>query len=148
MTVSPIRLQGWRGPGCGDGCLPRSHDPESHERFGYRRGQEDLRPRVVRTGPLVVDLNTRAVVVAGSQIVPPDAEWAMLAHLAEHLDAFCTTADLIAAMGGRSDLAAERNRVNVTVHRLKGHLGPAGHLIESGRKGRSGRRLAYVEPTP
>lgn len=149
MTVSPLRAEGWRGPGCGADCLPRSHDPISHERYGYERAWSDRSPRIVKTGPLAMDLHARTVAVGDKAVVVSRLEWALLAYLAEHLDAFCPLSDLTALIvDGRERVQADDARLRNIKHRLRRRLGPdAARLIVGGRPYTPGVRLVYVEPT-
>lgn len=163
MTAAPLALIGWRGPGCGPDCLPRSHDPAAHERYGYEQAMAEQRASIVRTGPLTIDLgDSGRVWVEGVEIALTDREWHVLAHLARNLGRFCPNDEVIAAVWG-PEYVSETRRVrpdgysvrtdhqilNVTIHRLRPKLGTARALISRGTPGNRnpGRRLERVEPT-
>lgn len=147
MTAAPIAPAGWRGPGCGTDCWPRSHDPIAHERYGYDTALAELRSRIVRTGPLTVDLRALTVLVDGAPVIVPSRELQVLAYLAERVGFPCRLADLARAVYGL-DGRSERNAARGQVVRLRGRLGDAGRLITSGRSnGAPSRRLERLEPT-
>lgn len=147
MSVTPIRLTGWKGPGCGPDCLPRSHDPEAHERYGYDRALAEIRGAVIRTGNLVVDLSAATVHVDGVQVDPSDREWHVLEYLAARFGRPCRVADIAQAIYGDASVH-ERKSVNQICYKLRRRLDTAGRLITSGRyEGGPMRRLERVEVT-
>lgn len=161
MSVSHI----WRLAGCGTTCQPRGHDPLAHEVYGLRLGVLAYAPaaRAVRTGPLVVDLDTPLrVTVDGQSVDLTEREWSILAYLASHVGTLVRSEEVIAAVWGpeyvtpdvrytRAD-GSDASRVdhhllNVNIHRLRQKLGPAASLLVSSRNREPRRCLAQVEPT-
>lgn len=152
----------WRLPGCGPACWPRSHDPLCHEQYGRQQEQaQPAAPSVIRTGPLVVDLDAKTAAVDGQPVRPSGREWGILAYLAEHAGRFRTNDEIIAAVWGAEWVTGRRvaqaaggtyrvdhRLVSVNVHRLRAKLGAAESLIVSvSHQGRSGRRLEMETPS-
>lgn len=56
----PYRPSAWSSPGCAVTCAERRHDPVAHERWAYAlallHASIRERPVIVRTGPLVINL--------------------------------------------------------------------------------------------
>lgn len=150
MSVTPLRLNGWRGAGCGDQCLPRSHDPISHERYGYATAMAELRHVIVRTGSLTVNLSTRKVYVNDASVFLPGRELDVLIYLAERLGSFCSSEEIGIAIWGKQwtrPLAMTNVRANVSRLRRRS-LGSVSSLISSRRVGaQAAYRLENVEPT-
>lgn len=137
MTVTSISR--WRLPGCDSECSPRSHNPLSHELYGYQRALAESPLRIVRTGPLVVDLNARTVAVDGAVVLVVGREWALLAYLAERIGRWCPMDEIVAevwgpawvsgAPYGKGCLAEGPNALRTTMARLRTRLGAAGRLL-------------------
>lgn len=135
----------WHRPGCGQGCSPRWHDPEAHEQHGAYLERERQKSQVVRTGPLVIDLERAVVTVGGREVVLGRSEWAILAHLAAQPGRFCPTAEVERAVWAGGHVSG--NTVRTTATRLRARLGPeARRLIVAGTQSRGGLRLLLVEP--
>ncbi len=148
MSVTPLRLNGWRGPACDSACLPLAHNPEAHERYGYASAIASLAERTVATGCLTVDLKRRDVRVNGEIISLPSREWELLAFFARRVGMPCTNDTICTAIWGVADKASLR-AMTMTLYRLRGRLGPARALITTYAAGpRTWRRLEYVEATP
>jgi DNA-binding response OmpR family regulator len=151
-------------PGCGPDCAPRGHDPLAHEAYGLLLGRlSALGPptRVVRTGPLAIDLDARSVTVQGHAVSLSLREWALLAHLAEHLGRWCDPAGLILAVFGPAWAETDRlyilpsgrpyptnqHALNVLRHRLRKKLGASVRGLLVTNPGRyAGCRLERREP--
>lgn len=154
----------WQLPGCGDGCAPKRHDPRVHELYGLRLGLLTLRVppvRIVRTGPLVVDLAAGNALVRVTRVHLSPREWGLLAYLAERPGRWCLSTEIIASVWGPEYVTGRRRQnslgqwtradthlVNVVTCRLRARLGEAGRLI-SVQLGPDGpaRRLIVEEPT-
>lgn len=143
MSVAPIQ---WRTPGCGVDCRPGRHDPVAHEAAGFRLAllvcAPVALPKVVKTGPLVVDLAAERVTVDGVEVQPATLEWRVLAHLAEWAGQVCAYDEMLVAIWGEGylnprDRYVSLNRayrrdyhlVRQCLVRLRKRLGAAGRLI-------------------
>lgn len=147
MNVSLI--DAWRRPGCASTCVPRSHDPAAHEGHGFALAlltQRVAPVRIVRTGPLVIDLVGARVTVDGRLVRLSGREWSILAHLATRVGRFCPTSEIMADVYGPGYGMRD---LDVTLNRLRAKLAPYGQMIVtvSRHGGRSGRRLEQVDPT-
>lgn len=85
MTSALAEWTDWRRDGCGERCVQRWHDLAAHERYGYRQGVASMTPRIVRTGPLVVDLDGMTVTVDGVPAALTDTEFRLLAFYASRI---------------------------------------------------------------
>ena len=119
--------------------------------------------RVVRTGPLAIDIDRRRVAVNGEVVATTAREEDYLVYLAERLGRWCPNTDVAAAVWGRSGgrrvrtLRKDGGRryldtgmVRTFRNRLQRKLGPAGRLIATrlgSSNGGSESRLADEEPT-
>ena len=143
--MSVARIDSWRQPGCGDRCWPRAHSPEDHEAYGYWLGREAARPRIVQTGRLRIDRDTKSVDVGGAEIVLFSREWGILDYLAGHIGEPCRNADMMAEVwGGEYRPKRDNHLIRVTVSRLRARLGVAASLIET--RPQFGYRLKRVPP--
>lgn len=149
--MSVIALQDWRRPGCGPDCWPRRHDPESHEAYGYRQALEYPPIRLVRTGPLTIDLRSQQVWVSGVPLsfVWGSGEgapslWRLLEIVALHVGCVVTQDMLTQHVMGVARDGASDHAIRVYTSRLRKQLGTAGALITTiyGR----GLRLEQREP--
>lgn len=143
MSVSQITS--WVLPGCGATCRPRQHDPMAHEATGFRLGilvTSRPGPRVVRTGPLVIDLDARGVTVDGEAVFLSGREWGLLSYLAEPIGRPRPYDDILRAMWGESWVTGRRRQradgsydrtdwqlVRIVASRLRAKLGVAGALV-------------------
>lgn len=142
MTVSPIR---WQLPGCGDRCRRRSHDPEAHEEYGYRRAPADRQTTIVRTGTLIVDLHRGTIHVDGVEVHVSGREWEVLAYLAERVGRNCPSREIAKAIWGGLLPVRDEQNINTVINRLRQRLGAAAVLIRTPHHGL--RRLDLVDPT-
>lgn len=161
--VTVTLLRDWKLPGCGVECYPRNHDPRAHELHGFLLATLTPPVRVVRTGGLTIDLETRRVMVDGKPIVTTPLEEVYLAYLAERLGRWCPARDVLRAVWGASSeyrvralkkgggyRYADTGMVTTFRNRLRKKLGPAARLIETMRTphdGGSRSRLIDEEPT-
>jgi DNA-binding response OmpR family regulator len=159
--VSVVSIDSWRLTGCSDDCTPRSHSPHAHEAYGLLLAMRTPPTRVIRTGPLVVDLDARTAYVAGAETHLSDREWGVLAHLASRVGRWCLADDIVRDVWGPEWLTgrsvqrlvgrayrSDRHLVTTARARLRARLGAAAHLIETKRWGNTsepGCRLALVE---
>lgn len=147
----------WRRDGCSTACHPRGHDPVAHESHGYWLGNREgyavavaeLTPRVVRTGPLAVDLRARTVTVDGRDVALSPLEWGVLAYLAQKVGQHCEHDEIIAAVWGADAVDPARvwkrdtgylarldhRLLIVTVSRLREKLGDARTLLALSHSG-------------
>lgn len=149
MSITPI--DAWRLDGCGPACFPRSHDPIAHEAYGFARGRQETVQRIVRTGPLVVDLDARSVTVDGAEVRLSGREWGVLAYLAERVGRWCKMTDIVrdvwgpeyvrAMPYGQGTTRGDHHMLRILLGRLRVKLGPAARLLSSGRSGWPRRRL-------
>jgi DNA-binding response OmpR family regulator len=109
-------------------------------RDGWREATEALapEPRVVTTGPLVVDLAGACVTVGGQQVTLSRTEWVMLRALARYCGALVERGVLVervwpggqGGVAGSDHLLARRHRVLYTrMNGLRAKLGLARRLI-------------------
>lgn len=160
--MSVAALRDWRLPGCGDECYPRNHDPRAHELWGLLLATLTPPTRVIRTGTLTFDLDTRRATVNGVVVALGPNQEGYLAHLAERIGQWCRNADVLAAVWGLSSehrIRALRQdgyhrypdtaMVNTCRNRLRQKLGVAGRLIEvrSSPQVGSASRLVREEPS-
>lgn len=156
MSSASISVE--RLPGCSDQCMMRSHDPLAHEAYGYLRAQYESPERIIRTGPLVVDMIHRTVTVEGQEVLVSRREWGILAYLAVRIGRWCDHDDVVAAVWGKEWVTektysykgyrATYGLLASATHRLKLRLGPAGYLISTTRhRHQSTRRLEMEPPT-
>lgn len=143
MSVAMIDAS--RRPGCSAGCTPRWHDLSGHERYGAEQERARARRRIVRTGPLVVNLDTEAVYVGGEQIRISPRERQLLGYLAERVGEWCLSRVIRRAVWGSDDYA--HSLIYTTICRLRARLGPAADMVENDiRSGAEGRyRLRDLE---
>lgn len=146
--ISQIR-HAWRLPGCGDRCRRDAHNPFDHEFYGRLLEREGQRHRVVRTGPLVVDLDRCTATVHGRGVALTPREWELLAYYAERPGRWCTAAEIVAEIWTFAAAAT----ATTARWRLRQRLGEAASLIETqqadAQRGHSPRtRLAMVEVVP
>lgn len=166
MTVSPLDFStSWILPGCGVACVPRRHDPVTHELHGFRLAlmAQTVKPtRIVRTGPLVVDLVGRHVAVRGVVVPLTGREWGLLSFLAVRAGRFCANDEIVADVWGPEYVTGEVRRsksgrmtrvdhrvLTTNLSRLREKLGPAGPLIVTVYgtvAGQGGKRLELVAP--
>lgn len=160
MSAEPRDIAGWRTAGCGVRCSERGHDPLALVAYGFLLGNLANRPRAVRTGPLVVDLDACRAIVNGDDIRLTDREWSVLAYLAGHVGQHCANDDILAAAWGPEWVTGQRDRrgdrtdhhyLRVVLCRLRTKLGPAAQLISTARSVSNssrphGYRLARVVP--
>jgi DNA-binding response OmpR family regulator len=154
VSVQPIPrprslADDWRLPGCDGRCWPRSHNPEAHAQYGRLLEREAVRQRVVRTGPLVIDLETQLVTVNSVEILLSGHEWDILSYLAARPGRWCASYDILIERWGPGYDGATR-LIAVTYCRLRKKLGPAAaRLIETHPEWRlPRRRLTIEEPSP
>lgn len=102
---------------------------------------------LVLTGPLVVDIPRKIVVVEGEEVALSDREWDLLVYLAEHAGSWCSLKDIGQAAWGSEWLLGDGARIRMAVTRLRSRLGPAQSLIETHSRNRGLRRLCLEEPT-
>lgn len=158
MNVSLI--DGWRTPGCGIACRPQWHDPHRHETYGLLLAVLTPPTRIVRTGPLTVDLDTQRVEVEGVEIHLSRREWGLLAYLAENIGRWCRNEDVLRSSWGETWVnprmavtsgkryRADTHLVNVARFRLRAKLGPAAARLISSKTGSPGCRLELVPAAP
>lgn len=136
----PIQARFTRIPGCGPACgAIYGHDPVAHEAYGRRQAEIEAQPKrtgIVRTGPLVVDLDSRRVLVGGTEIRLTPTEEAILTVLAGRVGAACTVVEIVSQVWGAGQLGLEqadsKARWHITrVHmaRLRAKLGEARGLV-------------------
>lgn len=135
MTVAMLSRDWWRLPGCGDGCRPHSHDPYDHELHGRRLERMDRQRRVVRTGPLEVDLDRCTATVHGQEVMLTPREWELLAFYAERAGRWCSVDEVIGSIW----VFGAATTVNTVRWRLRTSLAAAGALLEA-QAGRGARR--------
>lgn len=150
-TRTLARGEAWQRTGCDERCrlvraiqpgrlgwtMIESHDPEAHEAHAaWRSGQftpSAAEGPVVRTGPLVIDLDRIEVTVDGQPCGLSPIELRIMVALAGRAGAVVFYPDLIAQAWGPSYLVGPWQDVVhiVRVHlaRLRGRLGRAGTLI-------------------
>jgi len=149
----------WKMPGCSDRCvrepvvvlggrMERSvreyHDPVAHERHGASMEAGKLRnrhrpERIVRTGPLIVDLDRQYATCAGEPLSffytgvggqrHQKRAWEMLEILAERCGATVSYRDIIGHVLNDEDSAGTRHNMRVILSRLRATLGPAARLL-------------------
>lgn len=130
LNVSDIGS--WKRPGCARTCVPRGHDLEAHEGYGFHLGLLAARVEPVRrveTGPLVVDLERIEVTVNGKPVHLTPTEMRLLMALAERAGRTVPYADLLAVLGPGFEDNTHPLRVNVV--RLRARLGRAADLLET-----------------
>lgn len=161
MTVELIAISDWRLPGCGIDCAPRRHDPHAHELYGFLLAVRTPPARVVRTGPLMIDLQTdRRVTIAGNVVDLTARQWSVLVFLAERIGRRCGSDEITAAVWGPEWVRpktlqcpggqvyrGDHRVLSTTMGRLRDRLGVARSLITSGGAWDSSYRLERVEPT-
>ena len=143
------RVEGdWRTVGCGPACRRGRCDGPTHEQYGraVERGYalvRQARPRgVVRTGPIEVDYDRRAVRVDGQDVGATPTEFLVLAVLALELGRCVLYEDLIVDVwglysstprveAGKLNGTDETHMLSVAMARLRARLGTAGRLIET-----------------
>ena len=158
MAVSEIQpvatTSAERLPGCDSRCivvlafLPgiagrseiRLHDARSHEAHGAATAVET---RVIRTGPLVVDLGASRVYVSGQEIRLTAQEWSLLAALARRPGAIRTHDELLQEAWG-AEYLGEQHVLRTTINRLRRRIGGASLLIVNRTK--AGYLLALAPP--
>lgn len=131
MNVSLI--DAWRRHGCASTCVPRRHDLDAHEGWGFRLAllaQRTEPARVVETGPLVVDLEIPRVAVGGRAVHLTATEVRMLLVLARRPGRMVSCAEILTATWG-PEYVGEDHLLRVNVARLRVALGPAGDLIRT-----------------
>lgn len=116
--MSVHRISDWRLAGCGDACIPRSHDPQDHEAYGYRMAQERPTQTYFEIGGLAIDTSSATVIRYGDVLPLTAREWQLLAYLLDHADQWCKADDVAASIWG--DAAATAFRV--VLSRLRGKL--------------------------
>ncbi len=143
----------WRLPSCGPLCQPRRHDPAAHDLWGLRLVAFSPPATVVRTGPLVVDMEAERVTVHGEEVRLTRRERAVLEYLAARVGQWCRAEDILADVWPEEWVAgcASPYLVYINVNRLRGRLGDAAALIATDPAGRgvsrgARRRLERVEP--
>jgi DNA-binding response OmpR family regulator len=152
--VSVSRVDAWRKPGCGLLCRPPSHDYVPHEAFGRllereerARARTPQQRHIIRTGPMIVDLELKTVTVNGQPVSLTLREWELLAYYAQRRGGWCSGRDIVEAIWGEGHTRVAA----ISRLRLRRQLGAAGHLIETQRAGGRGyqwTRLKLTEPTP
>lgn len=149
MTAELILLAGnehrWILPTCAPDCAPQNHNPHHHEAVGERRALSGLRPAVVKTGPLVVDMIAEQATVNGEVISLSRREWAMLAYYAANIGRPCTHEDTLAAAWGPEWRRDDTHIVRTNMLRLRKKLGIAAPLLDNGMPG--SYCLRYEEPS-
>lgn len=160
MNANISDIAAWRRPGCGDLCTPRWHSPVQHEAHGMALAllAQRVEPvRVVRTGPLVIDLAAATVTVDGEPVRLSGREWALLACLAVRAGQHVSNDDIVRHVMGdgyltselRNGSRAEHHIVNINICRLRRKLGAAASLVTTvSFNGFAGRRLELVETRP
>jgi two-component system phosphate regulon response regulator PhoB len=152
----------WRLPGCGVDCAPRRHSATAHEAHGFHLALMAQRaaPRtMVRTGPMVVDLEGCRVTVHGETVALTPREWGIVAFLASRAGQLCANDDIVLDVWGREYLnpryyigqnghqwRADHHLINTNLARIRAKLGDAGALIVT--VAGIGRRLELVETVP
>lgn len=151
---------GWRRPVCSDACT-RSRvlvadgnwrgwrTIEAHDHTTYERGLEHMlwlltaalidRPsaaaQVVRTGPLVVDLLSTEVLVAGRAIHLSESERRLVLVLAWRAGIIVTRRSAAIALwpdlAGLTLSVADWHRLRMVTVRLRARLGAAAYLVET-----------------
>lgn len=146
----PVRLRGFaRTVGCGVACSDTTgHDAQAHERYGAEQALAAQAQRVVRTGPLVIDMAARTVEVNGEPKKVAKRDWALLSCLASRAGQLVPYTQVVAGVWG-ADWALSGvdslNNLRSLTNRLRARLGPAGAgMIESRTK--QGLLLRVVEP--
>ena len=154
----------WVRPGCGERCVPRRHDPDAHEAHGFHLAlmAQRVEPvRIVKTGPLVVDLENARTTVHGMTVALSGRERSFLDYLARRAGQACLKDNIVRNVWGMEYInpfrsatggwRTDHHLIHVTACRVRRKLGDAGALIVS-VKGSSGvpgaLRLEMVEVTP
>lgn len=131
--MSVAQINSWRLAGCGDGCIPRRHDPLDHERYGhesgYARAVEDMRPRVVEVGCLSIDLISKVVTVDDERVPLTPTEYRIMACLAGSVGRRLPLGEIAQSVLGRSDGRDDAHNIRVNMARMREKLGPAAGLI-------------------
>jgi DNA-binding winged helix-turn-helix (wHTH) protein len=122
-------LQEWRLPGCGGRCVPRWHDPQAHEAYGVLLALRVMAPRVVRSGPLAVDLDTGVATVDGRDIHLTPTERGILLVLAQAGGRVVAMPDTVTAVWGAEYVPSGRHLMSVNLARLRRRLGRAAGLL-------------------
>lgn len=136
----------WRLDGCSDDCREGSHAPDSHELWGRFQALAELRAGaqatgVVTTGPLLVDLGARSVMLGGELLVLTKTEYEVLAYLAARIGKAVSSYALVTAIWGESVARLQSVSVpgtrrtygsaRMALLRLRLKLGPAASLIHT-----------------
>lgn len=146
----PVRLRGFvRTLGCGTACSDQTgHDAPTHERYGAEQAMAAQAQRVVRTGPLVIDLAACTVEVNGDPKHVSEREWGLLACLARRPGQLVSHQQVLAEVWGDAWALSDTgylNNVRSQLNRLRARLGPDGaSMIESRMS--QGLLLHVVEP--
>lgn len=125
--------------GCGRWCSALSgHDAVAHERYGRRVGLSEALGRptgVIRTGPLVIDLEAGDVTLGERRLWLTPIEWRIFARLASSVGQICPQAEVVQAVWPDQHQdwwersGAHSLRVNLA--RLRKKLGVAAPLLET-----------------
>jgi DNA-binding response OmpR family regulator len=141
-----------RGAGCSVACSGfLGHDPSAHAGYGIflalRLGTSwpsPAVPRIVRTGPLVVDRRMYSAFVDGQRVSLSPRESDLLVYLAARIGELCRHDDILRGAWGPEYVLGQRRRrhrkgttnadwdvLRATMSRLKAKLGGAMGLISN-----------------
>jgi DNA-binding response OmpR family regulator len=133
--VERADLEGWRWEEVADDLLfPGAPAAEIRIRLSMLRGRHGLGDAsIIRLGPLVIDVDTYRVALAGRPLDLTYKEFQLLRHLASHPDRAFTRPALLREVWG-FDFYGGTRTVDVHVRRLRAKLGPEHeHLVETVR---------------
>lgn len=163
MSVAPIRptMRDGRTPGCTDACTVivytelerfgrRStllHDAYSHERYGADCAIAASDDRIVRSGPLAVNLGALMVSVSGHGVALTPTELRAILALARHIGGVVRFVDLLSLATDDDGREYSPNYIRTVVQRLRARLGMAGDRIVT-HTGLGYRLLRDDEPQP
>lgn len=134
------QIDEWRTAGCDQNCYARRHDPDSHERYGYVLALVKPPVRLIRTGPLTVDLARQEAVVNGRAVpmVPTGVggrrdtrSWRYLECLALRAGVTVDYRTILSEVWDydATPTTSEHTLVAVVRGRVRAMLGEAGRLI-------------------
>jgi DNA-binding response OmpR family regulator len=130
--MSVLALEHWQTPGCGRGCHIGYHDPSAHEHYGYSWAMRDRNSVGIRTGVLLVNVDSRDVQVNGRSIRLSPIERSMTVYLASRIGEMVTRGEILSAVWGEEyAFWSAESILRANINRLRGKLGAAAPLLET-----------------